>query len=116
MTQALGFGQNSRPLDIRRLEHGQPAPEDLFCKRGIRELVFDDVVESPEERAIQHFWVVRGRNDDALRRIFLKELQKRVQDTANFANVVRLSSMRTESVEFIEEIHALGLSNCIEDQ
>jgi len=76
MAQAFGFRQNSRPIYISRLKHRQLARENLGGQGSAWQLIFNDVIEAPEQRTIQHIRVVGGRYNSAERGVFFEQLQK----------------------------------------
>ncbi len=60
--------------------------------------------------------MVCGGDDQTVRCVFLKELQERIENSADFANVIRLITMSPESVKFVEQIDTLGLTERVEDE
>ena len=65
-----------------------------------------NVVEAAEERRIKYSRVIRCRDDEAVRAVLLDHLQEAVQHSANLAHIVGESTLRTDSVELVEEVDA----------
>lgn len=67
---------------------------------------YDDIVKATEDRLIEKFWVVCGSDDQARAMVVLDELEKGIQHATNFADVIWPRPLRSDRIEFVEEIHA----------
>src|SRR5262249_10255523 len=67
--------------------------------------VSDHIIEATEQRLVQQFGMIGGCDNQARAIVVLEELQKRIQNTANLAYIVRTRPLRADRVELVEEIN-----------
>src|SRR5712692_5936985 len=60
--------------------------------------------------------MIRGRDKEACGVLMLKELEERVEDPPDLANLVRPSAFTAEGINFIEEVDAPCCGERFEDQ
>jgi hypothetical protein len=73
---------------------------------GGRKPILDHIVESTKKRVIKNLHMVGRRDDQAMRLVTLDHLQKAVQHSPNLTHIVGQSSLRTNGIEFVEEVNA----------
>ena len=77
-------------------------------------MVLDYVIEAPEQGVVQNLWVIGRGNDQTVRLIMFNHLKKAVENASNLPNIVSHSTLRSDGIEFVEEVDSSHLRHCIE--
>src|SRR5688572_21889345 len=75
VTESGGTLQNGLPRESLLSKLAQDVFDQSPTCRSVRQRIVNDIVESPEQRAIQQSRIVGRANDEAFRRVQLDELE-----------------------------------------
>ncbi len=94
------------PINVFPRECRETTGDDAADHLSIRESIFEHIVESTKQCPIQEFGVIRGRDNEAVGVVFLKQLQECIQDPPYLADIVGLCPLRSQRIEFVKQIDA----------